>query len=226
MKLTFYLAGYDPDALCYDCYPGFYGSSCSACPNCVNGVCNSGISGTGTCSCYAGWQGKFIVILLFVLEAQSGLGSTCNVTINAPCSLSANSYIYSTTSVGTFVNPTTTTTVISPNASKAALPVPITTYVPNAPTKLDVLLLIDVTKSITSTMFNYLLSGYASNFFSGVRGLVANSYFAVSTFTDEPGGAGCSANDYPFRLHSPLSADLVSNILTHFPNIPINLYII
>lgn len=150
---------------------------------------------------------------LYIHYLTKTTGSTCNVTINAPCSQSVNSYIYSTVSVGTFVNPTTTTTIISTNASKAALSIPVSTYIPNAPTKLDVLLLIDV----TNTMFNNLLAPYATNFFSGIRGLVANCYFAVSTFTDEPLGTGCSVNDYPFRLHSPLSGDVVSSphLVTH-----------
>lgn len=52
------LPGYNPDAQCYDCLPGYYGPKCLQCPPCVNGVCDTGISGVGGCTCNVGWQGK------------------------------------------------------------------------------------------------------------------------------------------------------------------------
>lgn len=104
--------------------------------------------------------------------------------------------------------PTTTYAYISKSA-KNALSLKLALNLPTVPTKLDVLLLVDVTKSITTAMFSFLIDTYAKTFFSNVRQLVTNSYFGVATFTDQPAGTGCSASDYPFRLHLPLSSDVV-----------------
>jgi hypothetical protein len=44
---------------CLSCVSGFYGSHCTACPNCgTHGTCNQGIAGNGTCSCSTGWNGS------------------------------------------------------------------------------------------------------------------------------------------------------------------------
>ena len=114
--------------------------------------------------------------------------------------------------MGANVNPSTTTTVITTNSAKAAISVPLTTNMPTTPNKLDILLLVDVSKSITTTMLTYLLSPYSKTFFANVRSLTLNSYFGVASFTDQALGTGCSSSDYAFRLHSPLSGDQV-NIL-------------
>ena len=130
----------------------------------------------------------------------------------------------SNTSTGLYVNPSTTYAYMS-SSSKSALSLTLKVNMPIVPNKLDVLLLVDVSKSITTPQFSFLLDTYAKTFFGNARSLVTNSYFGVASFTDQPTGASCSASDYPFRLHLPLSSDQVSppllisflfNILTPF----------
>jgi hypothetical protein len=154
------------------------------------------------------------MIPLFSLPLSLHLftGVFCNYTLNTPCNLTVNNYILSSVSLGANVNPSTTTTVITTNSAKAAISVPLTTNMPANPNKLDILLLMDVTKSITTAMFTYLLTPYTKTFFANVRTLTTNSYFGVASFTDQPLGTGCSTSDYPFRLHSPLSGDEVRDI--------------
>src|SRR5690242_970483 len=45
---------------CASCPANTFGLSCTACPNCNGGTCNSGINGNGSCSnCPAGRNGPF-----------------------------------------------------------------------------------------------------------------------------------------------------------------------
>ncbi len=42
---------------CATCSEGFFGSTCNACPDVVNGTCNDGLTGDGTVVCDSGWTG-------------------------------------------------------------------------------------------------------------------------------------------------------------------------
>lgn len=45
--------------MCESCDSGYYGSSCTVCPDCnAHGTCNDGIDGNGQCTCDAGWTGN------------------------------------------------------------------------------------------------------------------------------------------------------------------------
>ena len=55
--------GRDPASDCTGCAEGFFGASCSPCPDCgLNGECNDGLTGDGVCACDAGWFGATCVV--------------------------------------------------------------------------------------------------------------------------------------------------------------------
>jgi peptidoglycan/xylan/chitin deacetylase (PgdA/CDA1 family) len=50
---------YAVGADCTICFPGYYGSSCSLCPSCLNGgYCDEGYSGLGGCVCPPSYEGN------------------------------------------------------------------------------------------------------------------------------------------------------------------------
>ena len=62
---------------CTDCAEGFYGSVCSACPNCHKGVCQDGKSGNGMCVCNWDYVGAdctiaWFLILIFIIFVVIG----------------------------------------------------------------------------------------------------------------------------------------------------------
>lgn len=50
--------GYSASSQCYECVADHYGRNCTSCPPCDNGVCDTGFSGVGGCTCNVGWQGN------------------------------------------------------------------------------------------------------------------------------------------------------------------------
>lgn len=163
-----------------------------------------------------------LFVLPFKFYSHNFSGSNCSSPLNKPCDPNSPNYIVSNISTGLYVNPSTYYTYMSPG--KTALALKLNVDMSSAPTKLDVLLLVDVTKSITANMFSFLLENYAKTFFGNVRAQVTNSYFAVATFTDQPAGPGCSSQDYPFRLHLPLSSVQVPSSPSPLPPINYSLY--
>lgn len=148
-------------------------------------------------------------IFFFIVTYKVSIGANCSFPLNKPCSTTTPNYIVSNVSTGQYVNPSLTYTYLS-KASSTALLVNLTTDMPTVPTKLDVLFLVDVTRSITTPMLSFFQEVYAKTFFDSVRRIIPNSLFGVSTFTDRPnGGTGCTDSDYPFRLHLPLSSEYV-----------------
>lgn len=49
--------GWDGD-LCDICAPGYYGPTCTKCNCPTNSFCDDGITQSGNCICFSGWQGK------------------------------------------------------------------------------------------------------------------------------------------------------------------------
>ena len=178
----------------------YYGASCTAC-QCVSGTCDSGTTGTGQCTCNAGY-----------------VGSKCNTPLS-PCS-TVVSYIHVSSSFyfsslffdlsqsTSFVRQTTTTpgAVVNPTSgtvymSGGTMQYPLSLNVPLKPTKLDVLLLIDISQGISVSSLLYLkinwapnnefidfdqqrnLQGtYAQTFINNVQTLSNDVYFGLATF--------------------------------------------
>ena len=59
--------------LCNVCADNYYGGTCTACPVCVNGTCNDGISGDGQCACDHGFAGTLCDVC-----AEGFTGALCD----------------------------------------------------------------------------------------------------------------------------------------------------
>lgn len=155
-------AGFDPTKNCTACLTGYYGSNCTAC-QCVHGTCASGFSGTGQCTCNSGWK-----------------GSKCDVAIR-PCNFTAPGYVrqmVNTTS--SLVNPTFTTVLLT----NAVTQFNISTYLPAVPAKLDILILMDVSQTLSlSTLLN-LQGVLAVNFVNLINPLATSLFVGLSTFSN------------------------------------------
>lgn len=115
----------------------FYGPSCLPC-QCVNGVCNQGLSGNGACTCASGWKG---------VKCDSPI-KPCNYSLPGV----VRQVVNTTTSL---VTPTATTVLVT----GVPTVVNLVASIPLVPQKLDVMLLVDTSATISlSTLlyrFNY-----------------------------------------------------------------------
>ncbi|PRP79954.1 type A von Willebrand factor domain-containing protein [Planoprotostelium fungivorum] len=120
--------GFDPATACLSCQTGFFGPDCQPCPNCNNGQCQDGYSGSGTCVCDSGYSG---------LNCQTDSGK---------CDNSRGSYISSVNSISNAIlNPQQTNVYLSPADTSITLPF---TFKRPSRYYYDVILLIDRTLSV------------------------------------------------------------------------------
>ncbi|PRP84278.1 type A von Willebrand factor domain-containing protein [Planoprotostelium fungivorum] len=156
-------AGFDPASGCTSCKRGFFGASCTPCPNCNNGTCNDGTNGDGSCLCNPGW-----------------LGTNCDQLLQKYCDGSSGSYVqYQSNSASSYINPYTTNLYMSVNsASYGVASMRYTVATPVQPS-LDILIALDNSAGNAQDITD--LSNLNSNFLSSLSNSYGGSQLVYAT---------------------------------------------
>lgn len=148
----------------------------------------------------------------------------------APCDPSKRTNITVSINEGLYVNPSFSSAYLSSFVSSGENLFPIKVSVPSVPSKLDILFLVDLSKSITNERLSKLKGDYATTFLEDITYYVPDTQVGVASFTDINinNNGGCSNDDYPYLLHLPLTRIMVStiNLLYIFYYVIIVIYVI